>query len=230
MTETSDVPSPDPAPEPPRRAPPLTELTLADIPPRVGLFPLSGALLLPGGHLPLLVFEPPYVALLEDALAGRRMIGVIQPLMDPDADEHSLLYRTGTLGRITEFTEHVDGTFSVTLLGISRFRLIREAPTDLGWREGIIDATPFAADLVEEDPLPINRDLLLNGLKTYLDSRDLQASWPLIEDMDDETLLVVLPMLVPFTPVEKQSLLEAMTLDERAGLLLDLLERGMDKS
>lgn len=230
MTDRSDS-RPDAAPpadEFPRRAPPLTELTLADIPASVGLFPLSGALLLPGGHLPLTVFEPGYVALLEEALAGRRMIGIIQPLNDPDMDEHSLLYRTGTLGRITEFAEHVDGTFSVTLLGICRFRLIRETSTPRRWREGMIDATPFAADLVEEDPHPVNRTLILEGLKTYLDSRDLQASWPLIEDMDDETLLVVLPMLVPFTPAEKQSLLEAMTVDERAGLLLDLLERGME--
>ncbi|AFW01005.1 Lon-like ATP-dependent protease La [Gluconobacter thailandicus F149-1 = NBRC 100600] len=212
----------------PRRVPALTDLTLADLPPRVGLFPVSGAMLLPGGQLPLNVFEPRYVALLEDALAERRLIGMIQPQEEDEDDPLPVLHDIGTLGRITSFTEHPDGTFSVTLLGVTRFRLLMEGLTRRGWREGAIDASPFFSDLVESDPSPINRSRLLSRLKDYLTAHELQTDWSLIDEMDDEMLLVVLPMLVPFSPTQKQALLEAGTLDDRAGVLLDLLAKGME--
>ncbi|GFE96115.1 MULTISPECIES: LON peptidase substrate-binding domain-containing protein [unclassified Gluconobacter] len=212
----------------PRRVPALADLTLADIPPRVGLFPLSGAMILPGGHLPLTVFEPRYVALLEDALAGRRLIGMIQPQEEDETDPLPVLHNIGTLGRITSFTEHSDGTFSITLLGITRFRLLMEGLTQRGWREGTIDASPFFSDLLESDPSPINRARLLSRLKSYLTAHQLQTDWSLLDEMDDDMLLVILPMLVPFSSEQKQALLEASTLDDRAGVLLDLLAKGME--
>ncbi|EHH67874.1 LON peptidase substrate-binding domain-containing protein [Gluconobacter morbifer] len=226
MTNTSDMLHDED--DTPRRVPPITEMTLADIPPRVGLFPLSGALLMPEGRLPLVVFEPRYVSLVEDALADRRLIGMIQPLDENDPSPEPELHRIGTLGRISDFSEHADGTFSITLLGICRFRLLREAATDRSWRQGLIDASPFAGDMVEDDPLPVTRKALLDGLKRYLAARQLKTTWSVIEEMDDDMLLVVLPMLVPFSADEKQTLLEAITLDERAGVLLELLERGME--
>jgi len=213
-----------------RRVPMLGDLTLADIPPRLGLFPLTGALLLPGGRLPLNVFEPRYVALLEDALAGRRMIGLIQPAdlsFDSDEPIEPVLHDIGTIGRISSFTERADGTFAITLYGVSRFRLLREQPTTRSWREGIVDASAFADDLVEAESSPLDRSSLMEALKHYFTARRLKTNWSTIEEMDDSALLVVLPMLVPFSPDEKQALLEAGTPNDRAEVLLDLLARGM---
>ncbi|MBS1064010.1 LON peptidase substrate-binding domain-containing protein [Gluconobacter wancherniae] len=215
----------------PRRVPSLSDITLADIPPRLGLFPLPGALLLPGGRLPLNVFEPRYIALLEDALADRRLIGIIQPdslAEDMDDLDEPDLHTIGTIGRITSFTERSDGTFSISLFGVCRFRLLRESGTDRGWRQGIVDASSFSADLVESEPSPLNRGELMEALRRYFAARRLRTNWPTIEEMDDDTLLLVLPMLVPFSPNEKQALLEAETLNDRAEVLLDLLARGME--
>lgn len=207
----------------PRRIPRITDLTLADIPPAVGLFPLAGALLLPWGKLPLNVFEPRYIALVEDAMAGNRMIGMIQPLdEDADADEPNL-YRIGSLGRITSLTERSDGTYAITLSGLTRFRLLREELGPRGYREARIDASGFAADLTESGPSNIDRSRLIESLKRYFDAHKLHTSWSTIEEMEDDTLMIVLPMLVPFSTEEKQSLLEADTLCEREEILLSIL-------
>lgn len=210
-----------------RLVPRVNELTLADLPARIGLFPLSGALLLPSGKLPLNVFEPRYVALLEDALRHDRLIGMIQPLDDMDDGETPALHRIGCVGRITSFTERADGTYAVTLSGIIRFRLLmEEGALSRGYRTGRIDCSSFAADLTESGAVHVDRNRLIGSLRRYLDANHLRTSWSAIDDMEDETLLVVLPMLVPFTADEKQWLLEAETMGDRADLLQSLLDDG----
>lgn len=131
----------------PRRVPKLGDVTLADIPPEIGLFPLSGVVLLPRGRLPLNVFEPRYIALVEDALATQRLIGMIQPRWREEEDEANSappLYPIGCLGRIVSFTERADGTYAITLAGLTRFRLLRETEETRGYRQARIDVSTFA--------------------------------------------------------------------------------------
>lgn len=214
------------------RVPPFSHLTLADIPPRVGLFPLKEALLLPGGHLPLSVFEPRYIALVEDALAKNRTIGLIQPLSSLDGTDEEIppLASVGTLGRITSFSEHKDGCFSITLTGLCRFSLLRDDLTARGWREGMINATPFTQDLLENSSIPLDRDAFMPLLKNYLDIRQLKTNWAALQHLEDERLLTELPMLLPFSAAEKQSLLEAANMTERTTVLLKILHDNTHSS
>ncbi|GBR54100.1 Lon-like ATP-dependent protease La [Neokomagataea thailandica NBRC 106555] len=218
-------------PDIPRRVAPLNELTLADMPPRLGLFVLPGAVLLPGGRLPLQVFEPRYIALLENALAQHRLIGIIQPLDDDEDDallDNPPLHKVGAVGRIVEFAEQIDGTFMIVLHGVARFRLLQDKPTDHGWREGAIDVSGYVEDMMDTSAMPVGREALLNTLKDYLAARDLRTDWTLLDELDDEALLIVLPMLIPFEDEEKQLLLEAQHPKDRAELLLTLLRQGME--
>lgn len=208
----------------PRMVPPLSEVTLADLPAEIGLFPLAGAVLLPSGKLPLNIFEPRYIALIEDALASNRLIGMIQPVDDLDDSDTPALHGIGCLGRITSFTERADGTYAVTLSGVIRFRFLRETGLTRGYRRARIDCSAFSADLTEGGNVSLDRPRLIDSLRRYLDAHHLRTSWSAIEEMEDDTLLVVLPMLVPFTSDEKQSLLEAETMGVRAALLLTLLD------
>lgn len=202
---------------------------MADLPAEIGLFPLFGTLLLPRGKLPLNVFEPRYVALIEDALAAQRLIGVIQPFEDPgEADEESgfpvRLFDVGSLGRITSFTERPDGTFAVTLAGICRFRYLRESEERRGYRRARIDVSAFAGDLNEIPSAPFDREQLLTSLKNYFTVRGLGVRWEVIDQMGDDALLVTLPMICPFPSPEKQALLEAESLTDRAHVLQSLLD------
>lgn len=212
----------------PRRIPRVCDLTLADMPIELGLFPLSGVLLLPGGKLPLNIFEPRYIALMEDALASHRLVGMIQPVWreeDEETPEASPpLYKIGCVGRITSFTERSDGTYAVTLTGIARFRLLRETEIDRGYRHARVDVSSFAADLSELPSAPFDRQKLLDALRRYFRQKGLNARWSVIEQMGDDILLVTLPMICPFPPAEKQALLDAATLTERVRVLQMLLD------
>lgn len=211
----------------PRRIPRLGDMTLADIPPEIGLFPLSGVLLLPRGKLPLNVFEPRYIALVEDALASHRLIGLIQPRWQEDEDEENEappLYSIGCLGRLTSMTERADGTYAMTLTGLLRFRLLRETGLRRGYRVARIDVSSFAGDLNEIPSEPFDRVQLLHSLKLYFQKKGLSARWSLIEQMDDSLLLVTLPMICPFPPAEKQALLDAENLTDRVRVLQTLLD------
>jgi uncharacterized protein len=215
----------------PRAVPRPRDMTLADLPPELGLFPLRDTLLLPRGKLPLNVFEPRYVALVEDALAGSRLIGMIQPRRDAiDEDEEALpmppplLYEIGCVGRITSMTERSDGTYAMTLTGLARFRLLRESAPHRGYRRGRIDASPFASDLTDGEDSFYDRPRMMTALRRYCLSRGFGARWNLIEQMDDETLLITLPMICPFPAAEKQALLESDSLSDRARTLQTLLD------
>ncbi len=211
-----------------RHVPRVSDLTMADIPAEIGLFPLSGVLLLPRGKLPLNVFEPRYVALVEDALASQRLIGMIQPLWgeedEEDEEKTPPLYSIGCLGRITSFTERADGTFAVTLSGVARFRVLRETGLHRGYRQARIDVSSFVGDLTEIPSEPFDRPKLLDSLRRYFRQKGLTARWSAIEQMGDDTLLVTLPMICPFPPAEKQALLDAGSLTDRVRVLQMLLD------
>ena len=207
---------------------------MADVPPGPGplpdtfaVFPLSGALLLPKGKLPLNIFEPRYLAMTEDALAAGRLFGMIQP--DPASPAHAHgpgLHRVGCLGRISSFSETDDGRYLITLSGVSRFRIVEELEMRRGYRRVRAELAPYAADLetAEPSPTPLPRAPLLRALRNYFRTRGYSANWDAIEGMADAALVATLAMACPFTPAEKQALLEAPTETERAAALLALLE------
>ncbi|EKF61211.1 LON peptidase substrate-binding domain-containing protein [Allorhizobium sp. NPDC080224] len=202
-------------------------LTAGDLPETVPVFPISGVLLLPGGQLPLNVFEPRYLAMLDAALSGNRLIGMIQPAMsEVQANilpERPQLAPVGCLGRITSFTETGDGRYIVSLAGVCRFRLMDEVTTSKPFRS--FQIAPFIADLSSaEDEGQVNRAGLLAAFKAYLEANKLEADWESVERASNLTLVNSLSMMSPFGPPEKQALLEAPDLKTRAETLIAITE------
>ena len=198
-----------------------------EFPQHLAIFPLNGALLLPGGRLPLHIFEPRYVAMVEDALASGRAFGMIQE-DGGGQDEDRALYRVGCLGRISSFSETDDGRYLVTLTGVIRFDVVRELVMQRGYRRVVADYSRFTADLAarpDADSLR-DREALLGALRDYFQARGFEANWDAIEQMPDDLLVVTLAMVCPFEPAEKQALLEARTPADRAQALLALLTMG----
>jgi Lon protease-like protein len=198
--------------------------SIDDLPRTLGLFPLTGVLLLPRGQLPLNVFEPRYLALVESALSGSRLIGMIQPTENEDKTLKPALSAIGCAGRITGYRETDDGRYLITLTGICRFRVAEELDTPASFRAIRPDFAPFAGDLVEGDEPDFPRDRMLAALNDYLQRRELKADWRSVMNAPAETLVNALAMLCPFEPNEKQALLEAPSWEERVSTLLALLE------
>jgi Lon protease-like protein len=197
--------------------------SIADLPGVLPVFPLAGVLLLPRGRLPLNIFERRYLAMVDDALAGGRMIGMIQP-SDPAADDVAPpLFRVGCAGRITSFSEAGDGRYLIALDGVARFRILEELPLTRGYRRVVPDWSLFGADL-EEQPCSIDRPRLINLLQTYFRQQGLSANWEAIGQTPDERLMTSLAMICPFAPPEKQALLEADCVSTRCRLMMALLE------
>jgi len=188
------------------------------------IFPLSGVLLLPRGRLPLNIFEPRYLAMTRDALAGERMIGMVQPSDPRVVAENPPVYPTGCAGRITSFSETDDGRFLITLTGISRFRIREELPLLEGYRRVVPEWRAYAGDLSADDEPGFDRDRLLRGLKAYFQHHRIEADWDAITSVPGERLVTSIAMICPFEPSEKQALLEAPDLDERARLLTAIVE------
>jgi Lon protease-like protein len=197
-----------------------------DLPAEIPVFPLSGALLLPEGRLPLNIFEPRYLAMTEDSLAAGRMFGMVQP--DPALPRHEAgaqTYRIGCLGRISSFSETEDGRLLITLTGVIRFRIAEEIAMRRGYRRVRADYAPFRADLSIERPQPqIDRAALIGALRPYFRARGIEANWDAIEQMGDAGLVVTLCMVCPFDVREKQALLEAEGPEARASMLIALLQ------
>ena len=191
------------------------------------IFPLTGVLLLPRGRLPLNIFEPRYLAMTRDALAGERLIGMVQP-SDPAASaSNPPVYPTGCAGRITSFSETDDGRFLITLTGTSRFRIREELPLLEGYRRVVPDWHEFARDLGNEEEPSFDRERLLRGLKGYFQQHQISADWDAITSVSGERLVSSIAMICPFDPSEKQALLEATDLVERARLLTTIVEMAV---
>jgi len=197
--------------------------SLNDMPRVIPVFPLSGALLLPRGRLPLNIFEPRYLAMVDDALRHTRVIGMVQP--SSCEQRKPPLYPVGCLGRLTSWSETGDGRLMITLTGVIRFRIAEELKTTTPYRQVEADYEAFAPDLEETcDDSCIDRERLGEGLKCYLRQRNLEADWASIERAPGEVLVNSLAMICPFDAAEKQALLEAPALAERARLLTTLIE------
>jgi len=197
------------------------------LPATLPVFPLPGVLLLPRGKLPLNIFEPRYLAMTEDALAGNRMIGMIQPSDPACRGPEPPVYPIGCAGRITTFSETEDGRFLITLTGTCRFEVTRELPTTRGYRRIIPCWDRFAVDLAEPAASDLDRPRLIEGLRSYFRLQGISANWEAIEATADEKLVTSLAMICPFDPPEKQALLEALTLAERGRLLIALIEMAV---
>lgn len=197
---------------------------LEDLPETLSVFPLTGVLLLPRGQLPLNVFEPRYLALVDAALAGTRLIGMIQPTQSEDKVLRPELAGIGCAGRLTGFRESEDGRYLITLTGVCRFRLAEELSADTPYRQIRPDFEPFLEDLMPADETDFPRERLIAALKDYLSRRDLKADWKSVMGAPPETLVNALAMLCPFEPAEKQALLEAPAWNDRVDTLIALLE------
>lgn len=200
--------------------------SLRTLPTEFPIFPLPGAVLLPGGRLPLNIFEPRYLAMIEDALGQGRVLGMIQPdASRPPAPSGPGLYRVGCLGRIASFSETDDGCFLITLAGLTRFSVSVELDMQRGYRRVRGDLARFAGDL-EPDSDGVDRETMLRALRAYFTARGFNANWDAINEMPDGPLVSTLAMVCPFEPAEKQALLEAQGTAERSQALLALLEMG----
>ncbi|MGV6819796.1 MAG: LON peptidase substrate-binding domain-containing protein [Parvularcula sp.] len=208
--------------------------SVADLPGEIALFPLREALLLPRGRLPLNVFEPRYLSMVDYALAHGRMVGLVRPQYDGDDEVNPPLYEVGCAGRIVSFAETGSGRLVLSLDGVSRFRLIRDTLSDAGFRVGAVEFAPFARDLTPstyEDDFVRNR--IINVLGAYLSAIDLSADWDSVDGAPIEAIISGIAMACPFDPDEKQALLEAPDVPSRAETLITTMEmaiaaEGMD--
>jgi uncharacterized protein len=199
-----------------------------DLPDVVPLFPLSAALLLPGGRMPLNIFEPRYLQMIDEAVGGRRLVGMIQPALDgalkPDGEPE--ICQVGCLGRITSFAESGDGRYLIALQGVCRFRVVEELTAKTPFRQCRV--VPFAADLAEEQAArEVNRPALLKAFRAYLDANGLEADWESVSRAENAMLVNALSMMAPYGAAEKQALLEAPDLKTRAETLIAITEMAL---
>lgn len=204
----------------------------ADLPAAIPVFPLPGALLLPRGQMPLNIFEPRYLEMIDDSLrSGHRLIGMIQPdTAHPGPEDKPNLYKIGCAGRITQFAETGDGRYLIQLTGVCRFRVDHELSVMTAYRQCRAAYEPFADDFIarkgEDD---VDRKALLVALKDFLQANNLKADWEGIEKAPNEALVNALAMMSPYGPAEKQALLEAPDLKTRAEILIAVTEIELAK-
>lgn len=192
--------------------------TYDTLPGELPIFPLGGVLLLPRGQLPLNIFEPRYVAMVDDALRASRLIGMIQP------DETGELYKVGCAGRITSYNETADGRYEIVLTGVTRFKIEEELGQKSGYRRANVGWADFKDDLEPMGCLDMDRNKLKNLLKDYFHHQGLTCSWDAVDNAGDEKLITSLAMICPFDAHEKQALLETPCCKARAKLFMTLLE------
>jgi hypothetical protein len=204
------------------------------LPDEIPVFPLPGALLLPRGQMPLNIFEPRYLAMIDDALkSGQRLIGMIQPdptHPGPDKDKPHL-FRVGCVGKITQFAESGDGRYLIQLTGVARFRIEAELAVTTLYRRCKVTYQPFVGDFTArkgEDE--VDRKALLRTLSEFLKANNLKADWQGIENAPNEALVNALAMMSPYDTAEKQALLEAPDLKTRAEILIAVTEIELAKS
>ena len=203
-----------------------------DLPEVIPVFPLPGALLLPRGQLPLNIFEPRYLAMVDDCLRdGHRLIGMIQPdVAHPEDDPRPHLYRIGCVGRITQIAETGDGRYVLQLTGVTRFHVEEELTTSTAYRQCRVSYSRFADDFVgRKGEDAVDREELLKALGAFLKANNLKADWEGIERAPNEALVNALAMMSPYGPAEKQALLEAPDLKTRAEVLVALTEIELAK-
>jgi hypothetical protein len=203
-----------------------------DLPRIIPVFPLSGALLLPRGQMPLNIFEPRYLAMVDDAFRdGHRLIGMIQPdaTHSPNSDRPEL-FHVGCVGRITQLAETGDGRYILELTGVSRFKVVEEMPVSTPYRQCRVDYHDFVDDFTArkgEDE--VDREALLAALRDFLKANQLKVDWDGIDNAPNEALVNALAMMSPYGAAEKQALLEARDLKTRAEILIAVTEMDLAK-
>jgi uncharacterized protein len=204
----------------------------ADVPRTIPVFPLPGALLLPRGQMPLNIFEPRYLEMVDDALrATHRLIGLIQPdPAHPGSEDRPNLYRVGCVGRITQFAETGDGRYLLQLTGVVRYRIVEELTVATAYRQCRIDVSPFIGDFTaRKGEELVDRKAVLAALTSFLKANNLKADWEGIENAPNEALVNALAMMSPYEPAEKQAMLEAPDLKTRAEILIAVTEFALAK-
>lgn len=205
----------------------------ADLPETIPVFPLPGALLLPRGQMPLNIFEPRYLAMVDDALTSRhRLIGMIMPdAANPGPETRPNLYKVGCVGRITQMAETGDGRYLLQLTGIARFRIAEELTVATAYRQCRVTYAPFASDFIarkgEEE---VDREAVLKALSDFLNANNLKTDWDGIESAPNEALVNALAMMSPYGSAEKQAMLEAPDLKTRAEILVAVTEIELAKN
>jgi Lon protease-like protein len=201
----------------------------ADLPSRLPLFPLRGAILLPGSTLPLNIFEPRYLEMIDDVMSGQRMLGIIQPTGSGDEEspigKAIELRRIGGAGRVTSYQELDDGRIAIAVTGVSRFEIVGEAESGKSYRTATVAYDRFTGDLTRGlgEEL-VDRARLISALRDYLTANNLKTDWAVIERAPSEFLVNALCVMSPYGPEEKQALLEAGDLKTRAEVLVALAE------
>ena len=200
-----------------------------DLPQEIPVFPLQGCIMLPRSTLPLNIFEPRYLQMINDLIAGHRILGIVQPQQADSghspAGKSTPLRRIGCVGRLTSFTETDDGSIVISLSGIARFEILRECTTDRPYRVCDVTYTPFLKDFTRGyGQEQVNRSKFLRVLRTYLDAHKLRADWEALNRSPVELLINTLAMISPYGPEEKQALLEASDLRTRSEVLMALAE------
>ena len=195
-----------------------------ELPEIIPVFPLAGTLLLPEGELPLNIFEPRYLAMVGDAMAGARIIGIVQPTHPLAPGLAPPIYPIGCAGRINAYRETDDGRFLINLTGVCRFSIVRELEADEPYRLVSAAYERFRADVEGDVGAAIDNTDLLPALRAYLDAKKLSADWDTIEHLPGAALVTSLAMMCPFAPSEKQALLEAPSITERGRLVTALME------
>lgn len=197
----------------------------ADLPQTLPVFPLPGALLLPRGRLPLHIFEPRYLAMVEDCMkTSERLIGMVQPRAVPESSSQKL-QSIGCAGRLTAFSETEDGRYMITLSGVSRYRINRETDGFTPYIKCDVSWSGFERDLgTAESDCGFDRRRFMRLLGRYFEAEELKTDWESLGDTEDELLINALSMLCPFDPEDKQALLEAPTLETRRETLVTLIE------
>lgn len=202
---------------------------ISQLPDSIPVFPLAGALVFPRGQLPLNIFEPRYLSMVDDALRSHRLIGMIQPEISNVVAPP--LYKVGCAARVTHFNEVGDGRYSITLTGVSRFRLVGELKTEAAYRVCHVSYDDFRNDLREPgDDDGVDRPSFLRTLRAFATANRLKLDWEEIEKAPNETLVNALSMMSPFGASEKQALLEAGSLKERTDVLIAITEIELARS
>ena len=204
----------------------------SDLPEIIPVFPLAGALLLPRGQMPLNIFEPRYLAMIDDAMSsGRRLIGMIQPdPTHPGSEEKPALFTIGCVGRITQLAESGDGRYLIQLTGIARFRITQEVEAPTMYRQCRVSYEPFTCDFTARlGEQAVDRKAVLDTLAAFLKANNLKTDWGEIEDAPNEALVNALAMMSPYGPAEKQAMLEAPDLKTRAEILIAVTEIELAK-
>ena len=195
-----------------------------DLPESLPIFPLPGAVVMPGIQLPLNIFEPRYLSMVFDTLGGDRMVGMLQPNPNAPHTDPEVVFTSGTAGRITSFSETADGRLLIILTGVCRFSVLRELPPLHGYRRVLVDWSRFAGDYTSTGPNQEAHERLLKAFHNFLKMEDLETEWRQVVKLDSLHLVNFLSGQLPFGTEEKQALIESVDLDERTRLLSALLE------